>query len=120
MFADFTLCDKSDAFTHWLVSRGNLHARTWLGYNVVYHLEIKSTYGSSYEGGFHMSQNQLDLARQWQIEDGKVPRDVYVILRVSNMTGRAAAVVPYVDPATMFEDGRLTFNAPEGYHVFAT
>jgi len=47
------------------------------------------------------------------------PKDVYVILRVFNMTGKPE-IHPYVDPATLFEKGALNFIAPEGYHVFAT
>ncbi|CAD0089485.1 unnamed protein product [Aureobasidium mustum] len=109
-FADFTIHDSSGRLTEWLVERECEQAQTWLGKKgsaaITYCIEVKSTYGPHNEP-FHMSQNQLEMYR---VQGDAVPERVYVIMRVSNLTGRGSSGSAH---------GGLTYIAPGGYLVFS-
>ncbi|KAG9951782.1 hypothetical protein KCU85_g2688, partial [Aureobasidium melanogenum] len=125
-FADFTIQDVSGRLTKWLVERHHEEAQAWLGKKgsdaITYCIEVKSTYGPHNEP-FHMSQNQLEMASKYRVQSGSVPERVYVIMRVSNLTGRghsgSAHVQPFVDPYRLFEQRDLSYIAPGGYLVFS-
>lgn len=60
--SDFTLTslDIAHRFTTWLVSRGFEQAQLWLGMDLKYHLEVKTTTGDLTEP-FMVSNNQMRL-----------------------------------------------------------
>ncbi|TIA48574.1 hypothetical protein D6C77_09866 [Aureobasidium pullulans] len=125
-FADFTIRDLSGRFTDWLVERGCKQPKEWLGKNgkdsITYSIEVKATYGPRTEP-FHISQNQIDMAKQQRLRGDGVPQKVYVVMRVSNLAGSghsgSAQVHPFVDPYGLFEQGALTYISPGGYLVFS-
>ncbi|KAI4755442.1 hypothetical protein E4T52_12458 [Aureobasidium sp. EXF-3400] len=125
-FADFTIRDLSGRLTDWLVERGCKQPAAWLGKknkdSITYSIEVKTTYGSRHEP-FHMSQNQIDMAREYRLQGDEVPNRVYVIMRVSSLAGSAsggnAQVHPFVDPYGLFEQGGLSYISQGGYLVFS-
>ncbi|THW02710.1 hypothetical protein D6D26_04062 [Aureobasidium pullulans] len=125
-FADFTIRDLSGRFTDWLVERGCKKPKEWLGKNgkdsITYSIEVKATYGPRTEP-FHISQNQIDMAKEQRLQGDGVPQKVYVVMRVSNLAGSghsgSAQVHPFVDPYGLFEQGALTYISPGGYLVFS-
>lgn len=125
-FADFTIRDLSGRFTDWLVERGCKQPKEWLGKNgkdsITYSIEVKATYGPRTEP-FHISQNQIDMAKEQRLQGDGVPQKVYVVMRVSNLAGSghsgSAQVHPFVDPYGLFEQGALTYISPGGYLVFS-
>ncbi|KAI9686954.1 MAG: hypothetical protein M1822_002707 [Bathelium mastoideum] len=123
--SDFTVgaSNVTQAIIDWLEPSGFEEARTWNERNMTYHFEVKTTTGECGEA-FMMSNNQLDLstrmltwivmgkARQWH----QSPDDVYIILRVYNITSEPRFIV-YIDPFAQMVTGKLRFDAREGYAV---
>ncbi|KAI4721056.1 hypothetical protein E4T48_02728 [Aureobasidium sp. EXF-10727] len=125
-FADFTIRDLSGRITDWLVEKGCKQPTAWMGKKgkdaITYSIEVKATYGPRHEP-FHMSQNQVDMAKEYRLQGEEVPSRVYVIMRVSNLagsgSGRSAQVHPFVDPHSLFEQGDLGYISQGGYLVFS-
>ncbi|KAH0381611.1 hypothetical protein KCU92_g6939, partial [Aureobasidium melanogenum] len=125
-FADFTVRDLSGRLTDWLVEKGCKQPAAWMEKKgkdaITYSIEVKATYGPRHEP-FHMSQNQIDMAKEYRLQGDEVPARVYVIMRVSNLAGNGnggnAQVHPFVDPHGLFEEGDLGFISQGGYLVFS-
>ncbi|KAI5276433.1 hypothetical protein E4T47_00597 [Aureobasidium subglaciale] len=125
-FADFTIRDLSGRLTDWLVERGCVQPKEWIDKKgkdaITYSIEVKATYGPHHEP-FHMSQNQIDMAKNYHIQGDEVPSRVYVVMRVSNLAGSgsggSAQVHPFVDPHGLLNQGDLTCISQGGYLVFS-
>lgn len=61
-YSDFTIKDRdvSRRITEWLIDGGFALAENWIGENMVYHLEVKTTMGTCDEP-FMMTTNQVGL-----------------------------------------------------------
>ena len=61
-YSDFTVTDGTVTarITDWLIQNGHTAARRWQASEVTYHLEVKTTLGSS-EEPFMMSNNQFAM-----------------------------------------------------------
>ncbi|KAI7390187.1 hypothetical protein KC336_g17010 [Hortaea werneckii] len=114
-FADFTIRDPAicKKMTEWLMAAGSADLKRWAGQELAYHLEVKATVGRC-EQPFSMSNAQFKLAKRYHESDS----NLYVILRVYRLGGETG-VLAYVDPYGMMLTGRLSFEAREGYEVYA-
>ncbi|EFQ26641.1 uncharacterized protein GLRG_02461 [Colletotrichum graminicola M1.001] len=74
-----------------------------------YHFEVKGTVFGCDEA-FHLSQNQMELARKYARKDGMIPADIYIIARVYNVE-RGPEVRFYTDPWTKIFKGELSMAA---------
>ncbi|KAL9088067.1 MAG: hypothetical protein Q9165_006408 [Trypethelium subeluteriae] len=111
-YADFTI-DEPDAvgkFTDWLIKSGHSEATKWNTKGITFHIEVKSTTGSCRDA-FSMSNNQVDLARQWHESE----TDICVLLRVFHFSSKPE-VQCFVDPYGLHIDGQLKFQA-QGFWV---
>ncbi|KAI6832547.1 hypothetical protein KC340_g7016 [Hortaea werneckii] len=115
-FADFTISDPGicKRMTEWLTAAGSDGMERWAGQDPTYHFEVKATVGRA-EEPFSMSNAQLKLAKRHHESDS----DLYVILRVYKLEGDTG-VLAYVDPYGLMLSGRLSFEARDGYEVYAT
>ncbi|TKA63588.1 hypothetical protein B0A55_10316 [Friedmanniomyces simplex] len=111
-YTDFTVDDRDtcDRITQWLLNAGHIEAKRYAGKDITYRIEVKTTNGKR-EEPFSMSINQYNQARQCHISDS----NVYVILRVYNVTG-TAGVCAYVDPHGQELERKLSFE-PVKYRV---
>ncbi|KAI7196205.1 hypothetical protein KC324_g4509 [Hortaea werneckii] len=115
-FADFTISDPGicKRMTEWLTAAGSKGMERWAGQDLTYHFEVKATVGRA-EEPFSMSNAQLKLAKRYHESDS----DLYVILRVYKLEGDTG-VLAYVDPYGLMLSGRLSFEARDGYEVYAS
>ncbi|KAL9093859.1 MAG: hypothetical protein Q9165_003782 [Trypethelium subeluteriae] len=112
-YSEFTVSDSSvtQAITNWLTLSGFTEANAWDGREMTYHLEVKTTTGECNDP-FMMSNNQLDLAREWHDS----LNDVYIVLRVYKLISEPQ-LRAYVDPFAQMVTGKLRFLARDGYEV---
>ena len=120
-YSDFTFTDTDGKLTDYLIQHGRRLPR-WGGSksSVTYHLEVKSTTGPL-EEPFHLSNNQLQLARQWTLAGPSL--NVYVVLRVYELDFESkfsANVVNYVDPWRMVFDGTLLLRTSDQFNLTPT
>ncbi|KAI7354940.1 hypothetical protein KC354_g10975 [Hortaea werneckii] len=115
-FADFTIRDPAicKKMTEWLTAAGSEDMKRWAGQDLTYHFEVKATVGRA-EDPFSMSNAQLKLAKRYNESDS----DLYVILRVYKLEGDTG-VLAYVDPYGLMLTGKLSFEARDGYEVYAS
>ncbi|KAI6879857.1 hypothetical protein KC360_g4305 [Hortaea werneckii] len=115
-FADFTIRDPAicKKMTEWLTAAGSEDMKRWAGQDLTYHFEVKATVGRA-EDPFSMSNAQLKLAKRYHEGDS----DLYVILRVYKLEGDTG-VLAYVDPYGLMLNGKLSFEARDGYEVYAS
>ncbi|KAI7204510.1 hypothetical protein KC316_g4235 [Hortaea werneckii] len=115
-FADFTISDPGicKSMTEWLTAAGSEDMERWDGQDLTYHFEVKTTVGRA-EEPFSMSNTQLKLAKRYHESNS----DLYVILRVYKLEGDTG-VLAYVDACGLMVSGRLSFEARDGYEVYAT
>ena len=116
--ADFKVKDEHGLLKGLFEKHGNMRtdAKAWPP-GLIFHIEVKATAGN-FDNGFHMSQLQMDLAKD--ISNNRDDQEVYVIFRVSDIGRRNGKPVVryYVDPWCMFCEGELDPRAPEGYTVY--
>ncbi|KAI6906320.1 hypothetical protein KC318_g12725, partial [Hortaea werneckii] len=114
-FADFTISDPGicTRMTEWLTAAGSEDMERWAGQDPTYHFEVKATVGGA-EEPFSMSNAQLKLAKRHHESDS----DLYVNLRVYKLEGDTG-VLAYVDPYGLMLSARLSFEARDGYEVYA-
>ncbi|KAI6837322.1 hypothetical protein KC350_g6092 [Hortaea werneckii] len=115
-FADFTISDPGicKRMTEWLTAASSEDMERWAGQDLTYHFEVKATVGRA-EEPFSMSNAQLKLAKRYHESDS----DLYVILRVYKLEGDTG-VLAYVDPYGLMLTGKLSFEARDGYEVYAS
>ncbi|KAF2232981.1 hypothetical protein EV356DRAFT_487514 [Viridothelium virens] len=111
-YADFTI-DEPNAvgkFTDWLIDGGHPEAADWKAKGITYHVEVKTTTGGCRDA-FSMSNNQVDLARQWYESE----THVCILLRVFHFSSKPE-VQYFVDPYGLHMEGLLKFQA-QGFWV---
>jgi hypothetical protein len=120
-YSDFTYIDHDGRLAQYLSQRGRRLPRWKDGPSkqkpLRFHLEVKSTMNSLDEP-FHLSNNQMDLAKKWTL--GGPLLDVYVVLRVYNLdyeNSLTAKVVRYVDPWRMVCDGTLHLRTSNSFEL---
>jgi hypothetical protein len=104
--ADFEFRDDTGALGEYLSQRGRRVPRS-NGAPILYHLEVKSSLGPLQEQ-FHMSNNQMDMARRYTISGPC--REIYVIIRVYDLDikdQKAAKLHYFVDPWNLIFGGSL-------------
>jgi hypothetical protein len=120
-YSDFTYIDHDGRLGQYLSERGRRLPR-WKDRSgkempLRFHLEVKSTV-SPLDEPFHLSNNQMDLAKKWTL--GGPLLDVYVVLRVYDLdytSALTAKVVYYVDPWRMVCDGTLHLRASNNFEL---
>ncbi|KAK4979511.1 hypothetical protein LTR66_010479 [Elasticomyces elasticus] len=105
-YADFTFDDPTKTLTRYLLEHGCECAEDWLHAPLTYHIEVKATTGGCNED-FHMSSNQLEMARQWTLPADERPTDVFIVLRVYSVGTSETSLFALVDPWSMWMTHRL-------------
>ncbi|KAE8133581.1 hypothetical protein BDV38DRAFT_274159 [Aspergillus pseudotamarii] len=105
--ADITYDDYEGDFTAMLINRGYLEAEEWRDKRPKYYLEVKTTTGPS-KTPFYLSKHQYERIRA--VHNRRDYSEVYMILRVFDISGNNIGMNVYFDPEQFRLDGELVFT----------
>jgi len=127
--ADIVYADTNGELTRFL--RSNCHGRfpdfppvVDLGNHtttppITYYLEVKTTTSPNPDEKFYMSKGEYELMQSYALQPGQTPTEIYVILRVYNLTSNQIGIKFFVDPCRYEANGTLRFETGV-YHVYPT
>ncbi|KAB8254531.1 hypothetical protein BDV32DRAFT_132200 [Aspergillus pseudonomiae] len=105
--ADITYDDTEGGFTALLIDHGYLATEEWRDKRPKYYIEVKTTTGPL-RTPFYMSKHQYERMRA--VHNRRDYSEVYMILRVFDISGGNIGMSVYLDPEQFRLDGGLVFT----------